>query len=125
MTRATFGAAPSVVDRWWSSRGSSLPKFNFVLHHWSPLPHETTLSSSNPSHASACSVPLRLASEQISSSNLLSVVSAILSRASQLPKSSVVLYRTVSAIFNAAVSSHSISKGPASAATTGGSVLTA
>jgi hypothetical protein len=40
------------------------PKPNFVLDHRSPLPHETTCSSSNSPHTSACSVPLCLASEQ-------------------------------------------------------------
>jgi hypothetical protein len=77
------------------------------------------------SHASPCSVPLRLASQQISFSNLLSVVSAILSPVSQLPKPSAALYRTTLATFNTVVSSHSISIGPASAATTGGFLLTA
>ena len=43
-TPLIFGSAPSVLDRWWSSRDSRLPKCNFVLHRWSPLPHETTLS---------------------------------------------------------------------------------
>ena len=28
-----------MLDRWWSSRGSPLPRCNFVLHLWSP-PHE-------------------------------------------------------------------------------------
>src|SRR6267378_2100834 len=74
VARTTSGAAPCVVDRWWSSKGSPSQKSNFALHHWSPLPHETTLSSSNLSHVLACSVPLRLAAEQIYSSNLLSAV---------------------------------------------------
>src|SRR5258708_12575399 len=43
-TPLIFGSAPSVLDRWWSSRDSRLPKCNFFLHHWSPLPHEPTLS---------------------------------------------------------------------------------
>jgi len=103
----------------------SVPRSNFVLHHWSPLPHETTRARSNSLHASACSVPLRLALEQISSSNFLSSVSTIRSRAGQLVASSALLYRTVPAIFHTDISSHSISIGPASAATTGGSVLTA
>jgi hypothetical protein len=79
VTHMTFGAAPSVVDRWWLSKGSPLPNSDFVLHHWSPLRHETTLASSNPSRALVCSVPLRLASEQISSSHLLSRCLRILS----------------------------------------------
>jgi hypothetical protein len=67
-----------------------------------------------------CALP-----EQFSSSNLFSIVSTILSRASLFPKSSAVLYRTLLATFNNVVSSHSISIGPASAANTGGFLLTA
>src|SRR5260370_13525778 len=119
-------SAPSVVDRWWSSRGTPLRTSNSGLHRWSLLPHETTLSSSNPSRVSACSLPLRLAAEQISSCRFLGAVYAIRFRASQLPLSSAVLCRTVSATPHTAVSPHSISIGPASsAATTGGFLLTA
>ncbi len=125
MTHGTFGAAPCVVDRWWSSRGTPLRTSNFGLHRWSLLPHETTLSSSNPSRVSACSLPLRLAAEPISSSRFLGAVYAIRFRASQLPLSSAVLCRTVSATPHTAVSPPSISIGPASAATTGGFLLTA
>src|SRR6267154_3605944 len=124
MTRTTFGAAPSVVDRWWSSKGSPLQKSNFVLHRCS-LPHETTLSNSNPSRVSACSLPLRLAAQQISSSRLLGALYAILCRPSQPLLSSAMLYRTISATLHTAVSSHSISIGPASAATTSGFLLAA
>src|SRR6266404_536975 len=119
------GAAPCVADRWWSWKGSPLQKSNSVLHLRSPLQHETTFSNSHPSRVSTCCVPLRLASQQISLSNLFSVVSAILFLVRQLPKSSAVLYRTALAIFKTVVSSHSISIGPASAATTGGFLLTA
>jgi hypothetical protein len=124
MTRTTLGAAPSVVDGWWSSKGSRLQKSNFVLHRCS-LPHETTLSNSNPSRVSACSLPLPLAAEQISSSRLLGAIYAILFRASQPLLSSAMFYRTVSATLHTAVSSHSISIGPASAATTSGFLLAA
>jgi hypothetical protein len=57
-TRAIFGSAPSVLDRWWSSRGSLLPRCNFVLHLWSP-PHETTLNVTNTLRLSARSVASR------------------------------------------------------------------
>jgi hypothetical protein len=43
----------------------------------------------------------------------------------QFPLSSAVLYRTLSATLDTAVFPHSISIGPASAATTGGFLLTA
>src|SRR5215470_20424688 len=46
MTPTISGAAPSVVERWWSSNGSHLPESNFVLHQRSPLLHETTLYDS-------------------------------------------------------------------------------
>jgi hypothetical protein len=123
LARTISGAAPCVVDRWWSSKGSRLQKSNFVLHR-SPLPHETTFSNSNPSRVSACSVPLRLAAKQISPSSFLSALSAILFRNSQLSPSSAVLQRTVSATLRTAVSHHSISIGPASAATTSGFLVT-
>jgi hypothetical protein len=57
--------------------------------------------------------------------NLLSLVSPILSLVSQFPQSSAVPYRTASATFITVVSAHSISIGPASAANTGGFLLTA
>ncbi|MFY9529172.1 MAG: hypothetical protein WAR24_09690 [Candidatus Acidiferrales bacterium] len=66
-----FGSAPSVLDRWWSSKGSPLPRYNFVLHLWSPLPHETTLHSNKTLRASPRSVTLRLIAEPISSSGFL------------------------------------------------------
>src|SRR5712664_299267 len=44
-TPVIFGSAPSVLNRWWSSRGSPLPRCNFVLHPGAALPHETTLHS--------------------------------------------------------------------------------
>ena len=68
--RAIFGSAPSVLDRWWSSRGSPLPRCNFVLHLWSP-PHETTLNVTNTLRLSARSVASRLIAEQIPSSGFL------------------------------------------------------
>jgi hypothetical protein len=47
-TPVIFGSAPSVLDRWRSSRGSPLPRCNFVLHLGTALPHETTLPSKKP-----------------------------------------------------------------------------
>ncbi len=44
------------------------PRFNFVLHLWSPLPHETTLDITNPLRVSARPFASRLIAEQISSS---------------------------------------------------------
>ena len=66
-TPLIFGSAPSVLDRWWSSRDSRLPKCNFVLHRWSPLPHETTLSINKILRASPRPVVVRLITEQICS----------------------------------------------------------
>src|SRR2546421_11023292 len=71
-TPLIFGSAPSVLDRWWSSRGSQLPKCNFVLHRWSPLPHETTLSINKILRASPRPVVVRLITEQIRSFGFLS-----------------------------------------------------
>src|SRR5690348_10746223 len=70
LPRTIFGVAPSVVDRWWSSRDSPLQKCNFVLRHWSPLQHDTALPSSNSSRVSARFVPLRLSAGQIPSAHL-------------------------------------------------------
>jgi len=70
-TPLIFGSAPSVLDRWWSSKGSRLPKYNFVLHRWSPLPHETTCSINKILRASPRSVVVRLIAEQICSSGFL------------------------------------------------------
>src|SRR5215470_9052558 len=124
VTHMTCGAALSVVDRWWSSRGSPLPRSNFALHRCSLLPHETTLSSPNPSRLSACPVSLRLNAEQNSIPSFLSAASTTLSRGSQLPASFAVLSRTALPTLDTAVFPHSISIGPASAATTGGLLLT-
>ena len=62
---------PSVQDRWWASRDSRLPRYNFVLHLWSLLPHETTLHIQKTSRASPRSVVVRLIAEQTSSSGFL------------------------------------------------------
>src|SRR5260370_3342427 len=70
-TPLIFGSAPSVLDRWWSLRDSRLPKCNFVLHRWSPLPHETTLSINKILPASPRPVLVRLITEQICSSRFL------------------------------------------------------
>ena len=50
----SFGYAPNAVDRCRSSKGLRLLKSSFVLlPSWSPLPHETTLHSTEPLCASA------------------------------------------------------------------------
>jgi hypothetical protein len=64
LARSVSGVAPSVVDRWWSSKGLPPQKSNFVLHRCSLLSHETLLPNPNPSRLSACSVSLRLNAEQ-------------------------------------------------------------
>jgi hypothetical protein len=87
------------------------------MKRFSPTPH--------PARLSACSVSLRLNAEQNSILNFLSASFAILSCPSPFPAPSAVLYRTVSATLHTAVSSHSISIGPASAATTSGFLLAA
>ena len=125
LIRTVFGVVPSVVDRWWWSKGSPLPRSNFGLHRCSLLPHETLLSNPHPARLSACSVSLRLNAERNSIPNFLSAASTILSYDSPLPASSAVLNRTVSPTLYPAVSSHSISIGPASAATTSGFLLAA
>jgi len=123
MTRATFGAAPQcggpmvVIER---LTGCGNPtSFSTAAHR-----RMKRLSRTLP-RVSACSLPLRLAAEQISSSRLLGAIYAILFRASQPLLSSVMLYRTVSATLHTAVSFHSISIGSASAATTSGFLLAA
>ena len=118
-----FGSAPSALDRWWSLRGSPLPRCNFVLHLWSWLPHETTLHIKKTLRASPRSVALRLRAEQIASSGFLG--HSLRNFSSQEPTSgrtvsSVVLRRTVPAHLYASPSLHSICIGPASAANAGG-----
>jgi len=125
LARTCSGAAPSVADRWWSSKGLRPQKSNFVLRRCSLLPHETLLSNPNPSRLSACSVSLCFNSQQNSVLNFLSASSTIFSCPSPLPASSAVLYRTASATLHTAVSPHSISIGPASAAATSGFLLAA
>src|ERR1700730_4063216 len=110
---------PSVLDRWSSSRDSRLPKCNFVLHRWSPLPHETTLSINKILRASPRSLVVRFMAEQIRSSDFLG--GSLCHIYSQAPGSdraewSTVLRFTVSAHPDANPSLHSISIGPASAA---------
>src|SRR5260370_40431830 len=70
-TPLIFGSAPSVLDRWWSSRDSRLPRCSFVLHRWSPLPHETTLCINKILRASPRSVVVRRIAQQICSSRFL------------------------------------------------------
>ena len=125
LSRTVFGVVPSVVDRWWSSKGLRLQKSNFALHRCSLPPHETPLSNPHPARFWACSFSPRLNAEQNSILNFLSASSTPLSCPSPFPAASAVLYRTVPATLNTAVSSHSISIGPASAATTSGFVLAA
>jgi len=125
VTHLTFGAVPSVVHRWWSSKDSPQTKSNFALHPRSRLPHDTTLSSSNPFRVAARYVSLRLNAQQNSSPSFPRTPATILSRTRQLPNSSAVLSRTVSPTLHTAVPAHSIPIGHASAATTGGSLLTA
>src|SRR5260370_15366320 len=97
LARTVSGVVPSVVDRWWSSKGLPLQKSNFVLHRCSLLPHETPLSNPNPSRHSACSVSLRLNPQQDSILNSLSASSAILSCPTPFPPSSPLLSLTLSA----------------------------
>ncbi len=126
LTRTVFGVVPSVVDRWWSSKGLRLHRSNFGLHRCSLLPHETPLSNPHPARLSACSVSLRLNAEQNSIRNSLGPSSTMLSCPKvRFPASPAVLYRTVSTTLHTVVSSHSISIGPASAATTSGFLLAA
>jgi hypothetical protein len=73
----------------------------------------------------AGSVSLRLNAEQNPFSSFLSEAFTIFSHGRQLPTSSAVLSRTVSATLYTAPFLHSISIGPASAANTGGFLLTA
>src|ERR1700692_3111063 len=114
-----FGSAPSVQDRWWSSRDSRLPTYNFVLHRWSPPPHETTLHIQKTVRASPRSVVVRLIAEQTSSSGFLA--GSLRDIFSHQPPSgravgSDVLGRTVPAHLHTNSYLHSISIGPAFAA---------
>ena len=118
-TPLIFGSAPSVLDRWWSSRDSRLPRCNFVLHRWSPLPHETTLFTNKILRASPRSVVVRFITKQICSSRFLS--GSLCHLCSQKLRSeraerSTVLRSTVPAHPDANPSLHSICIGPASAA---------
>ena len=118
-TPLIFGSAPSVLDRWWSSRDSRLPKCNFVLHRWSPLPHETTLSINKILRAPPRSVVVRLIAEQICSFSFLGrSLCHIFSPKprSGRPERSTVLRSRVPAPPDANPSLHSICIGPASAA---------
>jgi NAD(P)H-binding len=71
-----------------------------------------------------CSKKGEVRAKIATSLSFLSALSAILFRNSQLSPSSAVLQRTVSATLRTAVSHHSISIGPASAATTSGFLVT-
>ena len=103
LAQTVSGVVPSVVDRWWSSKGLRPQKSNFVLHRCSLPPHETPLSNPSPPRLSVCSVSLRLNAEQNSTLNFLSASSTILSCHSPLPTSCAVLYRTVSATLHTAI----------------------
>src|ERR1017187_5802470 len=118
-TATIFGSAPSVQDRWWSSGDLRLPKYNVVLHLWSPLPHETTLHIQKTLRASPRSVAVRLFAEQTSSSSFLG--GSLRDIFSHQPRSgravrSDVLRRTVPAHLHTNSSPHSISIGRAFAA---------
>ena len=125
LTRTVFGVVPSVVDRWWSSKGLRLQRSNFGLHRCSLLPHETPLSNPHPARLSACSVSLRLNAEQNSILNSLGPSSTMLSCPSPFPGVSCRALPHSLHDTHTAVSSHSISIGPASAATTSGFLLAA
>src|SRR5215470_2759313 len=125
LTQTTFGAALSVADRWWSSKDSPLQKSNCALHRGSPPRHEGTFSNSKSSRASTCCAPLRSATKQISPSSVTRAITGILLRKSESLPLFVLLYRTASATLDTVLFAHSIPIGPASAATTGGFLLTA
>jgi hypothetical protein len=63
----------------------------FVLHRRSPLQHETTLSNSKTSRASARSVPLCLAAEHLRGSQLLDAQYLVLRSAAQSRRTSTPL----------------------------------
>jgi hypothetical protein len=116
LTQMNFGAAPTVLPRWRSSRGSRLPTCSPLISNSvllrSPQQHETTPSNSNPPRASARSAPLRLAAGQIYSLGSLSAIPATLLPGIRLPGSSAVPYRRFSASPYTALSQHSIPIGP-------------
>jgi hypothetical protein len=105
--------------------------FFSVLHTWNhklglhppcPLRHSCRRVESRSFRRA---LSLRLNAEQNSFSSLLSATCPMLSRGRQLPASSAVPSRTVSATLYTAVSPHSICIGSASAATTTGFLLAA
>src|SRR5208337_916231 len=128
MTPPIFGAAPSVMAQWRSSKGLRLPKCDFVLHRWSWPLHENSLSNSNPSRAPARSVPVCFAANEILyfnfSAHSLGHRFALLPTLRRVGLSSA-LRSTARQQLKTALSLHSISIGPASVATTGGLVQTA
>ena len=128
LPRTISGAVPSVVDRWWSSKGSRLQKSNFVLcHRCSLLPHETRLSKLDSSRASRRAPSLCVLTQNKSPfSNsprrcLRHTLFPLVRSRRLLPCSTARPPQHSTPL----VSSHSISIGPASAATTGGFLLTA
>src|SRR5258708_1046852 len=128
-TRVIFGSAQNVVHRCRSSRGLLLSRSNSVLHlSWSLLPHESTLYSTKPLRVPARSVSLRLVLLQISSFHFLQLSLRKNSAPTSLfPPSlpAALLSHTVPANLGTAPSHNSICIGPASAAITGGFLLTA
>jgi hypothetical protein len=118
---AISGFVPTAAGKWPSSSGSPLTRSPSPVLHRSPLAlHETTLSNSNPSHVTACSVPLRLRAGPISPSRPLTPISPTPYQRNPLPTSLAVLYCMPSATLHTTVYRHSIPIEPASAATTGG-----
>ena len=129
MTLTIFDAALSAVDRWWSSKGLLLPRSNFaLLVPSSSLPHETILYNTKILPASARSLSLCLVFYK---TRLFDFSNLLFARVLHLRHSSLIQCRLpcpvaqLRHIFTTPPSFHSISIGPASAATTGGFLLTA
>src|SRR5215470_18747407 len=120
------GFVPTAAAKWPSSSGSLLTRSPSPVLRRSPLAlHETTLSNSNSSHVTSRSVPLRLRAGPISSFRTLIAISQILYQRTSLLLSLAVLYCMPSATLHTTLYPHSIPIGPASAATTGGSLQVA
>ena len=88
------------------------------------LPHAKQIKVAHPLMLRAIAAFLRLNAQQDSSPSFTSTAAATLSRGRQLPASSAVLSRAVLPTLNTAVLPHSISIRTASAAPTGGFLLT-
>jgi len=116
LARTASGVVPSVVDRWWRRKALRCGNPTSLPNHGSLLPHETPLSNPNPSRLSACSVFLRLNTEQNSILNFLDPSSTILSCPSPFPAPSGRALPHSLRNTPHRCPSHSISIGPASAA---------